>query len=281
MRGKSLFTQIGFLFLTVCLHAAESVDFYATVSSSADSGMIKMTTDLFFNQLQSLDGYTVTDKRGSTYDPSTAARTSIAFFAEIQEDSDGSWICTLNAVKASDGKNVSETKKYASYYKILLDAKSSLENLFRNLSGEAPVQDSPAQASVPRNYTPPQQAQESPDSALDDLAGTWRGEQFIEKILILRGGRGFVVFKNGATMNISVTITGKNVRIVQTGGSNASFFPEIPRQLALQNAPGAKPIEWNLTLTDKATLKGVKSTLVENSGSGVTDGTLEVTWSKI
>ena len=94
--------------------SASPVEFYATVSSSQDTGMIKMTTDLFYTQFLSLNGYTVIDKREILFNPEVHKSSNIAFFAEIQEDADGSWICTLNAVKTSENKNVSSTKKYAS-----------------------------------------------------------------------------------------------------------------------------------------------------------------------
>ncbi len=262
--------------------AAENVDFYSTVSSSSDTDMIKMTTDLFFNQLQSLDGYTVTDKRNRTYSKEEAPDNTIAFFAEIQEEGDGSWICTLNAIKPSENKNVNETKKYASYYKILLDAKTSLENLFRNLAEN--IYSSPQEKiASSKPALPPEEESKAPgEVTLDELSGTWKGEDFIEKILLLRGGRGFVIFKNGANMNISVSIQGKNVSIKQTSSSNASFFPEIPREKALKNAPGALPIEWNMFIESPTKLTGTKKTMLEDSTApnGVRQGTISVSWSK-
>lgn len=255
------------------LFAATPVDFYATVSDSQDKNMISMTTDLFYTQFQSLDGYTVNDKRDSQYDPSLATSSTIAFYAEIQESGDGSWICTLNAVKNSTGKAVNETKKYASYYKILLDAKASLENLLANLEGRQVATDaSPATIAKP-----------SPGAdSLEKLAGTWTGESQIDKVVILRGGRGFVIFKNGASMNITVSLSGKTVTVTQSGKSNASFFPELPRTVALQNAATAEPIVWTLSLVSGDTLSGTKKTLVSDAASatGASSGEITVEWNK-
>ena len=113
------------------------------------------------------------------------------------------------------------------------------------------------------------------------LAGTWSGEELIEKILILRGGRGFIVFKNGASMTISVSIEGESVTVKQYGKSNASFFPELPRQEALKIAATASPIEWKLKL-DGNTLAGTKKTLVadKKSSTGVSEGVVNVSWVK-
>ncbi|MCR5218102.1 hypothetical protein [Treponema sp.] len=266
--------QFIFLFLTACsLHAAQNVDFYATESSSQDTGMIQMTTDHFYSQFQTIDGYVVIDHRKDHYSPDKAG-SNIAFYAEIQEAPEGGWICTLNALKGDSKKAVTSTKKYDSYYMILLDAKPSLENLLSNLAGKA-VQETPQ---VQKETAPVQKAH----TDIENLSGTWAGEDFIDKILILRSGKGVIIYKNGAIMNVSVEIEDKNVHIKQTGRSNASYFPELPRATALKNAASAPPVEWKLTLTPDGKLQGEKNTLVEDEDSpgGVAEGIVKVIWQR-
>lgn len=248
------------LFAVAAVHAATPVDFYATVSGSSDVSMLKMTTDLFFTQLQSLDGYAVIDRRDTLFSADTASVSNISFYAEIQEDADG-WVCTLHATQ--NGKYANSSKKYANYYKILLDAKSSLETLFSSLAGTSSGASAAATSA----------------SDVEKLAGTWSGEPQIDKVVILRGGRGFVIFRNGASMNIAVEVRGSSVTIRQVGKFNASFYPELPRSTALQNADTAPLIEWNLTISGN-TMSGTKTTLVEDSGSttGAASGTVEVNW---
>ena len=84
----------------------------------------------------------------------------------------------------------------------------------------------------------------------ENLSGTWSGEENIDKIVILRGGRGFVIFKNGASMNITVENKDNQIVITQKGRSNASFYPELERNTALNAALSADPIEWILKFTD-------------------------------
>ena len=48
---------------------AETIDFYATVSTSTDAEMIKMSTDILYTQLQTMDGYTVIHRRNENYNP--------------------------------------------------------------------------------------------------------------------------------------------------------------------------------------------------------------------
>lgn len=281
---KKFVAAAALILMTLAASFADTVEFFATVSSSADDNMIKMTTDLLYTQFQSLDGYSVSDKRTEVFTPPSDSP-NISFYADIQEDYDGGWICTLNAYRME--KNVSVTKKYDSYYKILMDSKASIENLLLNLTenSELKKQEEPAEKDSEdekKEEANPILRQRNP--VMDSLAGTWTGEELIEKILILRGGRGFIVFKNGASMNIliSVSTDGNSVTVKQNGKSNASFFPELPRQEALKNAATASPIEWNLVFSGN-TLEGTKRTLIadKKSSTGVSEGTVNVSWTKV
>lgn len=260
---------------------AETIDFYATVSTSTDAGMIKMSTDILYTQLQTMDGYTVIDRRNENYNPANNSQ-NISFYAEIQEKSSGSWTCTLNAFKSEAA--FSSTKEYDSYYKILMDAKASLENFMLNLSGNIviPGQESSETVSRENEDGPARPNVRKHNPIMDTIAGTWEGEELTDKILILRGGRGFIIFKNGATMNISVSVEGSDVTIKQKGKPNASFYPSLPRQDALKNAASASPIEWNFKLEGK-TLTGIKKTLVSDkkSSTGVSEGNVNATWTKV
>ncbi|MCR5290693.1 MAG: hypothetical protein K6E51_11935, partial [Treponema sp.] len=83
-------------------------------------------------------------------------------------------------------------------------------------------------------------------------------------------------------ISLSNTSDGIAVTIKQSDKPNASFFPELPRKIALDNAPSAQPVEWNLTLTDTNTMEGTKETLVEDTASptGATTGSLDVLWTR-
>ena len=119
-----------------------------------------------------------------------------------------------------------------------------------------------------------------PQISTEFLSGTWYGENNIDKIVIMRGGRGFVIFNNGASMNISVELSNaskKTIKIKQNGRSNASFYPDLPRQVALKVAVNANPIEWNFELLDDNTLKGKKSTLISANEDAI-PGIIDVTW---
>jgi hypothetical protein len=100
----------------------------------------------------------------------------------------------------------------------------------------------------------------------------------------MRGGRGFVIFNNGASMNITVELSGsgnnRQVLVKQKGNSNASFYPDLKRTAALTAAVSAAPITWTLSLTDTNTLKGTKDTLLPD-GDSYKEGSVNVTWTRL
>lgn len=268
---------IFFAFFPVSLSALP-VDFYAAVSASKDTNMIRMTENLYFQQLSNLEGYTVSDKRPEEWKKKESEEDEIekiVFFAEIQESPDtAGWICILNAINQKSGERKTLVKIYDSYYKILLDAKLSLQSLLSSFGMEEEAQNETKESVAG-------QEKSEKTASIEDIAGNWTGEPYIEKIVILRGGKGFVIYKNGASMTIQVSISGSSVHIQQVGRPNASYYPELPRDIALSVARTASPIEWELSLTDEDTLSGIKSTLEpSNNSSGAEQANIEVVWQR-
>ena len=85
-------------------------------------------------------------------------------------------------------------------------------------------------------------------------------------------------------MNIGIELAhsenGQSIVITQKGRSNASFYPELPRTIALNAALSARPITWTLQVLDDNTLSGTKNTLIQK-GDDFEDGTLSVEWNRI
>lgn len=276
---KKYSTQLAVYLLTIfmmCTTAvAVDVEFYSLNSTHSDSSKIKMTEDLFYTQLLSLPEYRVVDKRPSSYSGNTdnPNQDTMIFHGELQEQ-DNTWICTLTLEQPHLNKKSQVTSNYDSYFKILSDAKSSISQLFANISSSS--------TSVASSKTTPQGSAGVP--TFDSLSGTWSGESSINKIVLLRGGRGFVIFNNGASMNINVEIQGSTIVCTQSGKPNASFFPELPREVALVAAMDAQPITWTMTLSNNSTLTGTKQSLqaimVAGSAVGAEMGTSQVTWTR-
>lgn len=258
------------------------VDYYGVVSSSSDINMLKMAQDVFFTQLKSIDYLVVSDKRPDALKilsaPPDIGRNSsgIAFYAEISEETDlfgkTKWNCKFEAVAPEDGIAHSKSDTFESYYKILVNAKKSIESVLGDFRSQKKIaQDADSQSIAENSLS---------DVDVESLAGTWTGEPETDKIIILRGGRGFVVYKNGATMNIRIFASRdkkNSIEIRQVGKSNASFFTELPRQAALSAATSAEPIVWNFVITSQNSLEGVKTTLLPDE-DGAKKGSVASSW---
>lgn len=273
-----------FLFTAQALPALPlNVDYYGVVSQSSNTNILKMAQDIFLTQLNAIDQIRVNDKRPDAAKtlaaaPAVSEGNHIAFYAEIAESvtesAAAAWNCTFNAV--ADGKTYGKTETYDSYYKILVGAKSAIEDVLNQI----PQENAPQPAAAPSLA-----AAMKPES----LAGTWSGEPYTDKIVLLRGGRGFVIFKNGASMNVSVTVQEtdergnvSHVEVRQVGKPNASFYPALPRETALASAADAQPIVWRFTVTADGALSGTKTTLVPSadSATGAAEGTESIQWIK-
>jgi len=268
-----------FSLIFMCLAAYSQADkpalyFYAAPASSSspeDPAAVKMTRDLLFSQLSSLDLFVIRDKRDTEYSPDLIkkhAANDFLFYAEIYEKN-GEWLSKMHLIEAASAKETVLQNSYEGYYKILMEAKSSLTALIK-------------QFNTGNTSSAPQEIPAQPAAATGNISGTWFGENHIDKIVLLRGGRGFVIFKNGASMNISVSIDGNTVTAVQQSKPDASFFPDIPRETALIKAPDAAPIRWELTIKNDSLMQGVKSGLVaEYDAAGVLsvrEGSTPVEW---
>ena len=276
------------LFLAVCIiplfctqafgQAKYSIDYFGIVADGVDDNMSKMTSDLYYSQLCEINSYTVQDMRdgikmSSIPDTSSFSSSRLSLYAVItKKENSNKWISTINLYDSGRKATYSEAKEYDSYYKILMEPKATLQETITSLmNGNAVASQSPSE-SAPKGSAKIQ--------STEVLSGTWGGEDSIDKIVIMRGGRGFVIFKNGASMNITVEIkSNSDIVITQSGKANASFFTELPREVALKEEVNAAPIKWTLSMDDNDTLSGTKSTLILSDGTAQS-GTLNVTWKR-
>ncbi|MDY2825299.1 MAG: hypothetical protein SOT45_05885 [Treponema sp.] len=279
---KAIFT---ILFFATCLYMFgqqnASVAFFGIYSPDADKNMLSMTEDLYFKQLSDMD-LSIKDNRSDSFSENydskkeslfSECEETFAFFIIIKKNTAEKWECSINLRNIETKKTKSISKEYDSYYKILMDSKTNLKASIKSLFDE-----------TEENQTIVKKSVSTKSVTTESIAGTWTGEDAIAKIVIMRGGRGFVVFKNGATMNISVSITAvennsNTINVKQNGSNNASFFTDLNRKLALESAVTAKPIEWNFLLQNDGTLKGEKSTLIEKNGTAE-NALIPVTWTK-
>ena len=262
-----------------------NIDYYGIVSTEIDANMSKMTSDLYYTQLSEINNFSVTDKRtppslSDRPDASAFADGKLSFFTLISKDNTSDkWITVYYVVDKTKNEEHSKKKIYDSFYKVLMEPKDVLKNTIKQL-----IENDTSSTAIAASTQKPSDVNGSSIASTEELSGTWGGEDNINKIVIMRGGRGFVIFNNGASMNITVELSGsdgnKKVVITQKANSNASFFPELNRTVALSAAVSAKPIKWTLALTDTNTLKGTKDTLLPD-GDSYKEGSVNVTWTRL
>ncbi len=274
------------LFSVKLLAQSYNIDYYGIVSTEIDANMSKMTSDLYYTQLSEINNFSVSDKRTSSSltarpDASSFSEDKLSFFTLISKDEKSDkWITTYYVIDKAKNEEHSKKKTYDSFYKILMEPKDVLKNTIKQLIES----DNPTSSAISSSQTEAVPVKTAPIISTEELSGTWGGEDNINKIVIMRGGRGFVIFNNGASMNITVELSGpegsKKVLITQKGNSNASFYPELKRTAALSAAVSANPIKWTLSLTDSNTLQGIKDTLLPD-GDNYKEGSVSVTWTRL
>lgn len=289
-----------FLFSAKMWSQKYDIHYYGIVSKDLDSNMAKMTSDLYFTQLSEINNFSVEDKRESYLlenqpDVDLFSEDSLALFVSISKNnSDESWSVTFHVIDKKNDEEHIKKKNYASFYKILMESKNELKEtikqLIENDKGNSIQFSIQNNKEIEHKNTKHKENKNIEDNlneskktvSLENLSGTWKGEENIDKIVILRGGRGFVIFNNGASMNIIIknsTSSPNQIIVTQNSKSNASFFPELPRNIALQAAVQAEPIQWILTINDENTLKGIKQTLLPD-GDSYNNGEIPVEWNK-
>ncbi|MBO4857191.1 MAG: hypothetical protein J5527_01580 [Treponema sp.] len=283
---RKIFFVLILFSLTITSFFAEerySIDYYGIVATEIDSNMSKMTSDLYYTQLCEINNFVINDKRVESSmkaapDKASLSAENLSFYTEItKKENSSKWVSTLKLINPTTNKTESQTKEYDSFYKILMEPKSvlheSILNLLENKQNSAANND---------DFLMPEK-QSGDIESTEFLSGTWSGEDSIDKIVIMRGGRGFVIFTNGASMNITVeiknTAEGKKILIKQNGRANASFFPELSRTVALKEAVNASPVTWLFSIVNDNTLSGTKNTLIESNGAAIRSD-INVTWKK-
>lgn len=307
MKKKSVFFSIlTFLFFaaSVNCYAQEKYDvyFYGVITPPSQESQKNITLDLFSAQIRSFPEINFIDKRLSGFDVNYSKLTdkeadridstsifnlvpasqehsdgsrSIILVSKIEKTEDEEWICNIYTKNLYTSKIDFVKKSFESYYKVLTDSKS-LFNEILSVSADVKVN---SNSSVKK--TGSDQVMTT-SMSIEGLSGTWAGEKGITKIVIMRSGRGFVIFNNGASMNISISVEdSKTLKITQAMPFNASFYPDIPRQKILEYSKKAKPIEWTFSLSGNGTLSGTKETLILDESSSVIPATINVSWNKI
>ena len=280
---------------------AASIAVYRLENVGADDSTATVVSDLLFSFMREMREYSldyISSTRAEAEADGTAAAQEAAhdfvLYGRLSAGNEGITLeLSLKARGAKDTRFVSRV--YENQNKLMLGTRLLVRELFDSSPAPA-AQDVPRLASAaPLEPSPVGQA-ESEESAfdfdaislndvasVDALAGSWNGERGIEKIMILRGGRGAAVFSSGFSLMLSLSIEDGELVVVQRGSSSPLQFVDLPDPVAEKAAEQAPPIEWHFRISDDGNiLAGLKSSVqVTHDGRNIlsmTEKTEQVAW---
>lgn len=258
-----------------------SVAVYQLENRGTDASTVTVVGDLLFSFIREMRDYRL-DFLDTTLPQSQAngsadgekAAHDFLFHGALSPAEEGG----IRLELALTGKNP-DTERYISrtyenQNKVMLGTRLLVRELFESAAGSTATRPPAAAGSNAPSSSGPEQVEEEaaiPDTgnlhlrsvdSLDALAGSWNGEDGIEKIMILRGGRGAAVFSSGFSLMISLAIQNGELVVSQRGRSSPLQFLDLPDPVAEQAAEQAPPIEWRFLISDDGTvLAGEKNSV--------------------
>ena len=110
-----------------------NIDFYGVLSNDADANMINMTEDMFIKQLSDFSEK-INDKRHNKNNlliALQAEKNNTILYIDIKKKSTstGKWISSINIKQPAEEIKIHQ-REYDSYYKILVESKTFLSEIF-------------------------------------------------------------------------------------------------------------------------------------------------------
>lgn len=248
---------------------------YSLSSTDVGDHIAKTVNDLVFSFVRELRAYRIVDMRldQTPRDLGVPDGTDYIFFGTMTNQPDG---IKLELVLKGGPFGVTRllSRVYENSNRILLESRMLVRDLF-DQSVQLPEPNAqPALAGVMGDAStvrPSIGGDLHPVESVDSLAGSWKGEEGVERIMLLRGGRGVAVLSSGVSIPLEVISLGDNLLIRQKGSANPRQFADLPDPVAKHAATLALPIEWKFQITaDQKTLMGTKKTSsFKNDGTKV------------
>jgi hypothetical protein len=264
-----------------------SVAAYGLSSNDVGENVSRTVNDLVFSFVKELKSYRIIDLRNEPppRDLAVPEGADYIFYGSLVSQSDGT---KLELVLKGGPQRVTRliSRIYENSNIILLESRMLVRDLF-DTSVALPDAELPKarQEGAVVTDTTRDSPSLGPVTDLDSLAGSWRGESGVEKVLILRGGRGVAVLSSGVSIPLELYLSNGTLVVRQKGPSNLRQFIDLPDPVARQAVSAAPPLEWYLMESqDQKTLGGTKKTVfIKNDGKNILtmeSVSIEVVWSR-
>ena len=234
------------------LSAAPGVAVYQLQAPVMSEQIVQTVDNLVYSFIKELRAYTIFDFRSMPVPTDFPDNTAIdyIFFGVLEEVPEGIKLeLILKGRKNQFTRMIS--KVYDNLNKILLDSRLLVFNLF---DFSVPLEQ--LANSVPQNE---QSTEFGYVETVDSLAGSWKGEPGLDRVMILRGGRGMAVFSSGVSVSLDLKIDNGYLLVTQKGNLQPRQFLNLPDEIARQAVQKTNPPQWRfLVSADKKILSGTK-----------------------
>lgn len=289
---------------------AASVAVYRLENNGADDSTVLVVSDLLFSFIREMRDYNLdfinSTRSEAVLDDSAAeqeAAHDFIFYGRLSTLDDGIRLELFLAGKTPEESRF-VSRVYENQNRLMLGTRLLVRELFDSspVPGMQGVPHVASSAALEPSLTSPRPAEDEASdeedsgyafdieainltdvSSIDSLAGSWNGERGIEKIMILRGGRGAAVFSSGFSLMISLSIQNGELIVVQRGNSSPLQFVDLPDPVAEKAAEQAPPIEWRFRISDDGNILAGEKNSVQITHDGqnilsITEKTEQVAW---
>ena len=233
------------------LSAVPKVAVYQLQAPTMNEQTVQTVDNLVFSFIKELKTYTIFDLRT---EPAPAAFPSdlsvdYIFYGVLKEVPEG---IKLELILKGQEDQVTRmiSKVYENINRILLDSRLLVFNLFDfSIKLDALADSQQEEQTAEFTYI----------ETVDSLAGSWKGEPGLDRVMILRGGRGMAVFSSGVSISLDLKIENGYLLVTQKGTMQPRQFLNLPDGIAQQAVQQIEPPQWRfLVSTDKKILSGTK-----------------------
>ena len=251
---KKLYIALLLLLISLpsALSALPGVAVYQLQAPTITEQITQTVDNLVFSFIKELKTYTIFDLRSQSVPADFPNDTAIdyIFFGALEEVPDG---IKLELILKGRTEQLTRiiSKVYDNVNKILLDSRLLVFNLF---DFSVPLEQ--LARSLPQTE---QNTEFGYIDTVDSLAGSWKGEQGLDRVMILRGGRGMAVFSSGVSVSLDLKIDNGYFLVTQKGSLQPRQFLNLPDEIARQAVQKTNPPQWRFLVSpDKKILSGTK-----------------------
>ena len=235
------------------LYASPTVGVFKLESKNITEQTTATISNAIFSFVKELKKYDIVDMRSTPVTETDAQqRFDYVFAGKITGLENGIQL-ELMLKNSSDKITRQISKIYQSVNLILLDSRVLVSDIFDksvNLSVTYNPEDSDSK----------ENSEVEEVKNIDILSGSWQGEEGLERVELMRGGRGIALLSSGITILLQIRIHEGYLTINQSGKPMPRQFINLPDEIAKKAAEMGKTPSWKfLVSADNKILVGEKT----------------------